>query len=38
MEVLDEHGNYGAVVRYTPDEWESYKKVHGVPEEDGDES
>lgn len=26
MEVLDEHGHYGAVVRFTPAEWEAFQK------------
>jgi hypothetical protein len=25
MQVLDEHGNYGAVVRFTSSEWEAFE-------------
>jgi len=25
MKVLDEHGNYGAVVRFTSNEWEAFQ-------------
>lgn len=35
-EVLDEHGNYGAVVRFTQSEWKAAQKVLNIKENDND--
>lgn len=36
MKVLDTHGNYGAVVRFTAGEWESFQTfIDGV--QDGED-
>lgn len=38
MKVLDEHGNYGAVVRFTRGEWEAFQTfVDGLQEDDDGE-
>lgn len=35
MKILDEHGNYGAVVRFTNSEWEAFQTfVEGWDEEE----
>lgn len=33
-EVLDEHGNYGAVVRFTKGEWEAVQSLLNMEGED----
>jgi len=37
MEVLDEHGNYGAVVHFTNNEWDAFQTFINGYDEDTDE-